>query len=180
MYLSDSDLWWLTVNFSDGDFKSLGKPTQLNVTKPEECPVEETAPAIKAVTFSCPQEGCTRVFQRHVALGKHLSFEKCTKSVERANLLEYAKVEYAARFPERVGKIPVLPPRAVTTSTIVALNEGWPLKQMKRPYHFIEKKKSCLLDKFNIRQETESKMDPEVVAREMRREKNSNGEHVLQ
>ena len=179
MYLSDSDLRWLTVNFSDGDFKSLGKPTQLNVVKPEECPVEETTPAIKAVTYSCPQEGCTRVFQRHVALEKHLSFERCTKSVERANLLDYAKVEYAARLSDGVGKIPVLPARAVTTSTIAALNEGWALKQMKKPYRFNEKQKSYLLDKFNIGQETGRKMDPEVVAREMRREKDSNGERVF-
>ena len=50
---------------------------------------------------------------------------------------------------------------------------------MKKPYRFNEKQKSYLLDKFNIGQETGRKMDPEVVAREMRREKDSNGERVF-
>ena len=168
------------MTFSDGDFKSLGKPTKLNVVKPEECHAEETAPATKAATYSCPQEGCTRVFQRHAALENHLSFERCTKSVERANLLDYAKAEYAARLSEGVGKIPVLSATAMTTtSTVAPLSEGWALKQMKKPYRFNEKQKSYLLDKFNIGQETGHKVDPEVVAREMRREKDSNGERVF-
>ena len=97
--------------------------------KPEECHAEETAPATKAATYSCPQEGCTRVFQRHAALEKHLSFERCTKSVERANLLDYAKAEYAARLSEGVGKILVLSATAMTTtSTVAPLSEGWALK----------------------------------------------------
>ncbi len=170
---------WLTDNFSEGDFKYLGKPTKPIATKPLEEPaaektVEEEAPK---TIYSCPQEGCTRVFQRHSALQKHLSYERCTKSVERATLLDHAMQDYAELLSEGVGKIPVLPEVAATSNSgaKVRLKEGWALKQMKKPYRFNEKQNSYLVAKFNVGQDTGRKMDPEVVAREMRREKDANG-----
>ena len=141
---------------------------------------DETAyEAAPTATFSCPQDGCTRVFQRHKALEKHLSYERCTKSVERGTLLDRAKEEYAVRLLQGVGKLPVLPKIAGASSTNAPLEEGWALKQTKKPYRFNQKQKSYLVDKFNIGQETGHKMDPEVVARAMRREKDSNGERLF-
>lgn len=97
--------------------------------------------------------------------------------MERATLLDHAKVEYAARLLEGVGKIPVLPEIAATSNSAAKerLKEGWALKQMKKPYRFSEKQKSYLVAKFNIGQDTRRKMDPEAVSKEMCREKDSNG-----
>ena len=37
--------------------------------------------------YSCPQDGCVRVFQRLSALERHLSLEKCTQSLERHSIV---------------------------------------------------------------------------------------------
>ena len=144
--------------------------------KPEKIATEETAQkTAPKSTYSCPQDGCTRVFQRHAALEKHLSYERCSKSVERASLLDLAKVGYAERLLEGAGKIPVLPEITASSTAKQRLKEGWALKPMKKPYRFSEKQKSYLVGKFNIGQDSGHKMDPEMVAKEMRREKDSNG-----
>lgn len=174
---------WLEAAFSGGDFKSLGKASKPSTVKPQkEGAAEESddEKAAKAI-YSCPQEGCTRVFQRHAALEKHLSYERCTKSIERATLRDHAMKEYAAILTEGVGKIPVLPETAGTSDsgTKEPLKEGWALKEIKKPYRFNEKQKSYLVSKFNIGQDTGRKMDPEVVAREMRREKDPNGARLF-
>ena len=122
--------------------------------------------AAQRTTYSCPQDGCTRVFQRHSALEKHLSYARCTKSVERTTLLDKAKEQYAERILEGVGKIPVLPEIAAPSATKEPLKEGWALKQTKKPYRFNDKQKSYLVSKFNIGQDLGRKMGPEVVARE--------------
>ena len=52
-----------------------------------------------------------RVFQRFSSVEVHLSFEKCSKSLERKSLLDLAKTQYASLLEECVGKIPTLIPR---------------------------------------------------------------------
>ena len=101
--------------------------------------------------------------------------------MERAALLDHAKKEYAARILEGAGKVPALTARMVSTSTDTAegLKESWELKQIKNPYRFNEKQKSFLVSKFNIGQDGKWEMDPEVVAKEMRREKDANGSASL-
>ena len=42
--------------------------------------------------YSCPQDGCVRVFQRFSALERHLSLEKCTQSLERHSVMDLAKM----------------------------------------------------------------------------------------
>lgn len=108
-----------------------------------------------------------------------MSFEKCSKSIERATLLDRAKTEYATRLLEGVGKIPTLPNTSGTSASTWTerLQEGWALKQMKKPYRFSDKQKSNLVEKFNIGQGTGRKVDPEVVAKEMLGEKDENGHH---
>jgi len=59
-------------------------------------------------------------------------------------MLDQAKKQYAARVLEGVGKMPALTSFCVsTTKTTEGLKEGWTLKQVKKPYRFNEKQKSC-------------------------------------
>ena len=100
--------------------------------------------------------------------------------MERATLLGHAKKEYAASILEGVGKVPALTGMvSSSTDTAEGLKESWALKQIKNPYRLNEKQKSFLVSKFNIGQDTGQKMDPEVVAKEMRREKVANGKHLF-
>ena len=101
--------------------------------------------------------------------------------MERAALLDHARKEYAVRILEGVGKVPALTARMVSSSTDTAegLKESWELKQIKNPYRFNEKQKSFLVSKFNIGQDGKWKMDPAVVAKEMRRAERCKWKHLF-
>lgn len=122
--------------------------------------------------FPCPKEGGTRSFQRHSSLEKHLAFGTCTKTVERETFLDKAKVKYAARLEEGSSSMPTipLPPESCPRST-----EGFAFKQVKKAYRFNEKQREYLTVRFTIKQESGKKVDAEMVATEMRREKGSKG-----
>lgn len=106
----------------------------------------------------------------HSALEKHLSSEKCTKSLEKGSLLDLAKIAYKSALEEGVGTIPTLQPVPGSERRADCCNkEGWALKSTKKAYRFNEKQKAYLDAKFSIGQTSGRKVDGEVVAREMRR-----------
>ena len=67
-------------------------PTSTSVTE-EASEVSVNSGETTAV-YSCPQDGCVRVFQRPSALEKPLSLEKCRQSLERHLLMDLAKMGY--------------------------------------------------------------------------------------
>jgi len=134
--------------------------------------------------FSCPMDGCVRVFQRVSALDRHLSVEACEQMVERKTLLDLAKEQYAERLQERVGAIPSICPSTSAPgdrgeAAAPGQPEGWPLKEAKREGRFNEKQKSYLKSKFDIGVRTGRKQDPEVVAQDMRRARGHSGERLF-
>ena len=131
----------------------------------------------EAGVFSCPQEGCVRVFQRHSSLEKHLSLETCTKTLERHTLLDMAKVRYASILKESASAIPNIDPVSSKGSNVASAFsvEGWALRGAKKPYKFNEKQREYLEAKFDIGQGTGRKVNPEIVAREMRHAKDAGG-----
>lgn len=168
--------------FSAGAFKSLStnrgtntrkteKPAATEVQGDQESPGEATT-----AVFPCPQDGCVRVFQRLSALEKHLSLEKCTKSLEKRSLMDLAKIAYKSSLEEGVGCIPSLEPVVAMVGESDRCNEeGWALKSTKKAYRFSEKQKAYLDVKFNIGQTTGRKVDGDAVAREMRRAQGTDG-----
>ncbi|XP_078368927.1 uncharacterized protein LOC144652746 [Oculina patagonica] len=169
---SDPCYSWLTSEFSPGGFKSLATK-RFEKEKPAEVVSENTHPGAEEATtsvFSCPQDGCVKVFQRLSSLEKHLSLEQCTRSLEKRTLLDLAKLGYKSRLEEGVGCISI--PAAVSvskeTSSDQVIGEGWALKCTKKPYRFNERQKAYLDAKFSIGQSTGKKLDGNVVAREMR------------
>ena len=111
LYTTDVGYKWLNVNFSTGGFKPFTTCTKSRREKPLSQEVEaDTASQAKSAmeAFSCPKEGCVRVFQRFSSLERHLSSERCSKSLERQSLLDLAKTKYASRLEEGVGKMPTL------------------------------------------------------------------------
>ena len=171
--------------FSAGGFKSLSKkqPTQTEsetTEKPEVSKTHEETAGDETAAFACPQDGCVRVFQRHSALEKHLSSEKCTKSLEKRSLLDLAKIAYKSALEDGVGTIPTLQPVPESERRADCCNkEGWALKSTKKAYRFSEKQKAYLDAKFNIGQTSGRKVDGEVVAREMRRAQGPDGARLF-
>lgn len=131
--------------------------------------------------FPCPNEGCVRVFQRFSPLERHLSFERCSKSLERQTLLDIAKTQYAFLLEVGVGKMPTLKSRElhVTDVSISKAEEGWALKEARKSYRSNEAQKSYLEAKYNIGQTTGRKLDAETVAREMRRSIGPDGNRLF-
>lgn len=183
---TDVDYSWLSVPFSDGDFKSVTvrQPSSSRARTLDDgqvVRVEPEEPIYNKAVYSCPQEGCVRVFQRSSALERHLSLEACELSPERYSMLDLAKQQYASRLQEAACPIPSLkaPSSAVPSSCKQKASEGWALKEAKRIERFNENQKSYLQAKFNIGQASGRKLDPEVVAKEMRRARAIDGERLF-
>ena len=175
--LIDVTYSWLTVSFLAGGFKPItlkSASTHARLQAASEVrEVQQSSPERHlSSVYSCPKEGCVKVFQRASALERHLSLEACTLSPERHTLMDLAKHQYTTCLQEGVGLIPAL--RAVPSSVgsshqCEEVKEGWTPKQVKKPYRFNQKQKTYLEEKFNISQSTGSKIDPAFVAKEMRR-----------
>ena len=134
--------------------------------KPEVCKTHKEIAGDETTAFACPQDGCVRVFQRHSVLEKHLSSEKCTKSLEKRSLLDLAKIAYKSALEEDVGTIPTLQPVPGSERQAYYYNkEGWALKSTKKAYMFSEKQKAYLDVKFNIGQTSGRKVEGEVIIR---------------
>ena len=132
--LDRSYKWWVG-SFSNGDFKELAKPQSKG--KADERPTEEAMPRVQEEdVFPCPQEGCVRLFQRLSNLERHLSFEKCSKSLERLSLMDLSKTEYASLLYEGAVAMPALLPTSTFTAVTPVPQEGWALKETKKSLPF--------------------------------------------
>ena len=185
--VADYSCHWIDAPFSFGHFKSLAaKAVSKKKNKNEKVKAseieEDVDSEVEAEVYSCPQEGCVKVFQRLSNLERHLSFEKCEKVVERVSMLDLAKTKYASLLEEGVGVVPVLTstvPLMDANSTRSAAQEGWALKQSNKSYRFNEKQKLYLKAKFNIGQSTGRKVNAEAVAKEMRRSIGPDGKRLF-
>jgi len=142
---------------------------------------ENAGQAALIEAFSCTNEGCVRVFQRYSSLERELSFEKCSKSLERQSLLDLAKTQYASLLKEGVGKIPTLKSQDPyeTDETISNAEEEWALKEARKSYRFNEPQTSYPEAKFNIGQTSGRKLDSETVATEVRRSIGPDGNRLF-
>ena len=90
-------------NVSPGDFLVVSQETSkkpgLNGTLEEETKGDGDKEDAN-VLFSCPNEGCVKIYKRHSGLEKHLSFGKCRMIPEKDNLFDKAKRTYHALLKE--------------------------------------------------------------------------------
>ena len=183
--ITDVNYSWLSVLFSPGEFKAVSgkqpKPARVQVATVDDQQQCGSTEGIQSSVFSCPKEGCIKVFQRSSALERHLSLESCSMSPERHTLMDLAKQQYAIRLQEGVGVLPSLQVSSSGASSNQGetAKEGWALKEIKKPYRFNEKQKTYLEAKFDIGECTGRKMEPEVVAKEMRRARGTDGERLF-
>lgn len=102
----------LQASFSAVDFrsfKSTHPKSSTEATATEEASsVNIKDASLAAGLYTCPKDGCTHVFQRHLALEKHLSLKKCTRSLQKHSLMDLAKIGYKSYLEEGAGKLPSL------------------------------------------------------------------------
>ena len=118
--------------------------------------------------FSCPNTGCVKVYQHYSSLEKHLSFGKCKLVPERDTLLDKAKKLYQTKLIEGTSAPATIQGDTTGKDSEEILPEGWALKSPKKGTRFNEAN-------FNLGQETGHKLDPAIVARDMRYTRNKDG-----
>ncbi|KAL9977416.1 hypothetical protein ACROYT_G014816 [Oculina patagonica] len=156
--------------FSPGGFV---RASQENSKKPcldetfEEQENNSDAVEDSSVLFSCPNEGCVKVYQRYSSLEKHMSFGKCKMLPEKGTLLDKAKKSYHILLQEDVSSAKALETTEVEATEGARLPEGWALKTAKKPKRLSEAQRKYLADKFNLGQETGHKQNPEQVSKDM-------------
>ena len=163
--------------FSPGNFVHVYQRRQASSTTEQRSEDEEPTEATVAdqSVFSCPSEGCIKVYQRYSALEKHLSFGKCKLVPERESLLDKAKRSYQSKLVEGTSAQATVEGDVTVQLEAAILAEGWALKSSKKSTRFNEAQKRYLESKFMLGQETGHKLDPETVARDMRYARNDEG-----
>ena len=146
---------WVDEPFSKGTgFRRVGNQPakQLDRTVDRDDALEEQPLDYSSQLFSCPVDGCIRIFQRVSGLERHLSLEACSHEAERKTLLDVSKEEYARRLEEGIGAISTLSCGVAQSSSVNTLPKvkGWALKESRRGGRFSEKQKAYLTSKFNI------------------------------
>ncbi|RMX49178.1 hypothetical protein pdam_00025913, partial [Pocillopora damicornis] len=152
------------------------KPTQSR--KKQETEVEQVHDPTdntneSSSVFTCPQDGFVKVFQRLSSLEKHLSLEKCTKSLEKRSLLDLAKLDYKSRLEEGTTSQVI---SFASTSGEVEVKEGWALKPSKKAYRFNQNQRDYLNAKFTIGQTSGRKLDGDIVSAKVRRQTSDDAE----
>ena len=131
--------------------------------------------------FSCPEEGCTKTYQRFSALQHHLDIGKHERALERETLLDKAVHGYADRLDEQFTRVQIQQSSAEATSlSQTTLPMGWALRSSTTSRgRFNEKQKQYLMDKFTIGESTGNKANPVTVAMSMITAKDSNGQRLF-
>ena len=145
--------------FSDGDFVKISvgrraapvKESTMSVEEEEEkddVDVDEQSPK----HFTCPVDGCVKLFQRYSSLEYHLQYGTCVP--ERENLFNLARITYRDKLLHDSTTSPVLVSSTTPASVEEIKKQGWALKTSKKATRFSERQKSYLDEKFSIGQET--------------------------
>ena len=135
--------------------------------------------------FTCPNEGCIRVYKRYGSMVNHLSYGKCEFQLERESLLDTAKVMYSKKLwggelSLKIDNTDGSAPTEVPLSDIHKKEkEGWALTSTKKAKPFSEKQRNFLEEKFMIGETTGRKLDPVTVAKQMRVARDADGQRLF-
>ena len=123
--------------------------------------------------FTCPNEGCIRVYKRYGSMVNHVAYGKCEFQPERESLLDTAKIMYSKKLWG--GEVSQKMGITGSAATVVPLadsqkkeEEGWALRTTKKAKAFNEKQRKFLEEKFMVGETTGRKLDPVTVARQMK------------
>lgn len=142
--------------------------------------VTETSPTVHI--FSCPEEGCMKVYQRFSSLQHHLDLGKNECALEHETLLDRAELGYAERLQGHSGSVPQIEQvrKQLNLSNQPFLPMGWALKSshVKRT-RFTQKQRDYLSSKFRIGESTGQKADAASVSKSMTPAGDSNGNRLF-
>jgi len=125
--------------------------------------------------FSCPIEGCVKIYKHYHSLQYHLDYGKCILKPERKSLLDSAKMKYHTKITSAENTVRLAHHEVSTAlnaldsqKTFTLAEEGWALRETQKAKAFTEKQKAFLDEKFLIGEKTGHKLDPLTVSKQMR------------
>lgn len=176
---------WLTGNtFSGKGFKPVEPPKQqIKGTKdaPKPLSIAKLSDDSKVV-FTCPKEGCVKMFQSYGHLSNHLDHGKCIYKLEKETLLDKAKIQYASKLlndDSRTTTAHAVSSNEMATASLPSLPNGWALRGKRKAVRFNTNQKRFLDEKFDKGEQTGKKFDPLQVSLEMRVAKDKDGKRMF-
>lgn len=132
--------------------------------------------------FFCPEESCTKSFQRQSALQSHLDCGKHKYALERETLYDKAALIYASKLEQ--GDTCDIPHLTTNDQPVRAVNQpnlkmGWALKSNKEHKRLSEKQKKYLIKIYDVGEKTGQKADPVAVSNTMRKSRLPSGEPMF-
>ena len=157
--------------------KSKRKNSKASSTENKECK-ESTVSDSKEDLFSCPEEGCIKVYQRFSDLQYHLDCGRHDRIAEQETLLDKAVLNYASKIEQRVEPLPNMQPVHTLGST-TKLRMGWALKISSQRKRFSQRQKDYLLARFKLGESSGKKENAVLVAKGMVKAKDSDGNRLF-
>ena len=136
--------------------------------------------------YPCPEEGCTKSYQRFSSLQNHLDCGKHVRSLEQESMIDKAVRGYAARLEGQFAGVPQFGDRAragredQSTTQKTTVSMGWALKSSQGgKTRFSDKQRDYLTSQFQIGEETGLKASPAQVSRLMMTAKDASGNRMF-
>ena len=144
------------------------------------------AGAPSSVCFSCPEEGCIKIYQSYQVLQKHLDVGKHLIKLERESSYDSIKMKWADTCQDVSGSyvqknVASSSQESVGTdySSIPTTDEGWALKKTRKSTRFSEGVRSYLKNIFIQGEETGTKANPADIASKMKMLRSENGKKMF-
>ena len=128
MFILVSDALQIPLNscFSDGDFVEIStgrRAVHESATSLED--ENDDANEGKGNLFTCPVEGCVKLFQRYSSLENHLQYGTCNIVPERECLFDMARIIYKDKLLHGSGIQPLLVSSTIPASAEEIKPQGW-------------------------------------------------------
>ena len=163
--------------------KSRKAPTSIPLKSAREDPPPASLSSESSELYACPEEGCTKSYQRFSALQRHLDCGKHVRALESETMLDKAVRGYAARLEGQFASVPQFGEDTISADAPArqsGLQMGWALRltQTSRA-RFSDKQKEYLTNKFLIGETTGQKANPVHVARSMMTARDETGKRMF-
>ncbi|CAH3167009.1 unnamed protein product [Porites lobata] len=163
--------------------KSRKAPTSIPLKSAREDSPPASLSSESSELYACPEEGCTKSYQRFSALQRHLDCGKHVRALESETMLDKAVRGYAARLEGQFASVPQFGEDTISADAPArqsGLQMGWALRltQTSRA-RFSDKQKEYLTNKFLIGETTGQKANPVHVARSMMTARDETGKRMF-
>ena len=158
-------------------------PTEVQIIQSDEA---ESATRSVA-SYSCPEQGCVKVYKEFKGLEKHRDVGRHLIKLEResdydsiiAKWAETCKTVTGDYVQGEVGGAASVTESPSVSADNPSLEEGWAMKKSKKSIRFSERVRSYLQETFFQGEETGVKANPADIACKMRSQRSSNGDKLF-